>query len=72
MDDELPLFIYLTTQINMRNAIVEISMIEDYLMFSKSIDKESKVLTNLRVNLIIIFRALFFTFPMTGQLVLRI
>lgn len=50
MDDELPLFIYLTTQINMRNVVVEINMIEDYLMFSKSIDKESKVLTNLRVK----------------------
>ena len=49
MDDELPLFIYLTTQINIKNVVLEISMIEDYLQFCKSIDKESKVLTNLRV-----------------------
>ena len=49
MDDELPLFIYLTTQINVRNIVLEINMIEDYLQFSKTIDKESKVLTNLRV-----------------------
>jgi hypothetical protein len=48
MDDELPLFIYLTTQINVRNIVLELNMIEDYLQFCKSIDKESKVLTNLR------------------------
>lgn len=50
MDDELPLFIYLTTQINVKNIMVELNMIEDYLKFSKSMDKESKVLTNLRVK----------------------
>jgi cell fate (sporulation/competence/biofilm development) regulator YmcA (YheA/YmcA/DUF963 family) len=49
MDDELPLFMYLGTQINMRNVVVEINMIKDYLQFSKSCDKESKVLTNLEV-----------------------
>lgn len=52
MDDELPLFIYLTTQINVKNIIAELSMIQDYLEFSKNIDKESKVLTNLRVKII--------------------
>jgi hypothetical protein len=49
MDDELPLFIYLTTQVNIKNFPVQLHMIEDYLLFSKSIDKESKVLTNLFV-----------------------
>lgn len=55
MDDELPLFIYLTTQINVKNMIVELNLIEDYLKYSRSIDKESKVLTNLRVRNILIF-----------------
>jgi hypothetical protein len=50
MDDELPLFIYLITQINVKNIVVEYNMIEDYLKFSKNIDKESKVLTNIMVN----------------------
>jgi len=50
MDDELPLFIYLTTQINVRNIIVELNMVEDYLHFSDNLDKESKVLTNLKVT----------------------
>ncbi len=58
MDDELPLFIYLTTQINVRNIVLELNMIEDYLQYCKSIDKESKVLTNIRVNFIIL---IFFT-----------
>jgi hypothetical protein len=49
MDEELPLFIYLTTQINVRNILAELYIIEDYLMNCKSIDKESKVLTNLFV-----------------------
>jgi hypothetical protein len=49
MDDELPLFIYLTSQINVRNIVLELNMIEDYLRFSKSVDKESKVLTNIKV-----------------------
>jgi hypothetical protein len=49
MDDELPLFIYLTTQINVKNILAELNIIDDYLRYCKSIDKESKVLTNLRV-----------------------
>jgi len=57
MDDELPLFIYLTSQINVKNIILELAMIEHYLLFSKSMDKESKVITNLRVNL---FHLLFY------------
>ena len=39
MDEELPLFIYLTTQINVRNILAELYIIEDYLMNCKSIDK---------------------------------
>ena len=48
MDDELPLSIYVCTQISLKNAVAEIHMIEDYFRFSKDcIDKESKVLSNL-------------------------
>jgi hypothetical protein len=50
MDDELPLFIYLTSQVNVKNIVVELNMIEDYLKYSKSVDKESKVLTNIKVQ----------------------
>jgi len=52
MDDELPLFIYIISQINVRNVIVELNLIENYLQFCPSLDKESKVLTNLRVLII--------------------
>jgi hypothetical protein len=50
MDEELPLFIYLATQINVKNIIAELYIIDDYLQNCRSIDKESKVLTNLLVN----------------------
>lgn len=55
MDDELPLAIYVATQINLKNAVAEVNMIEDYFKYSKDcIDKESKVLTNLKVNLFLL------------------
>jgi len=50
MDDELPLFIYIMSQINLKNAFVELNLIENYLFFSPNLDKESKVLTNFRVR----------------------
>ena len=49
MDDELPLFIYIISQTSIRNIYVELTFIEDYLRYSPSLDKESKILTNLRV-----------------------
>ena len=55
MDDELPLFIYIITQINLKNVLIELNLIDNYLQFCPSIDKESKVLTNLRVIKKIIF-----------------
>jgi hypothetical protein len=51
MDEELPLFIYLATQINVKNILAELYIIDDYLQNCKGIDKESKVLTNLLVTL---------------------
>jgi hypothetical protein len=51
MDDQLPLFIYVTTQINIKNIVAELNLIEDYLKYCKSVDRESMVLTNLLVNI---------------------
>lgn len=76
MDDELPLFIYIISQINLKNALVELNLIENYLQFSPSLDKESKVLTNFRVRLlnnifyfieILNIRAQFIIFHMNGK-----
>ena len=46
MDDELPIFIYCSTQINTKNAPAEYHMIEDYIKYSNVNISESKVLTN--------------------------
>ncbi len=46
MDDELPIFIYCSTQINTKNAPAEYHMIEDYIKYSNMNLDESKVLTN--------------------------
>lgn len=47
LDDELPLTIYMTTQIEVTNFVSEVYMIENYLKFSeKCLDKESKIVTN--------------------------
>jgi hypothetical protein len=49
MDEELPLFIYICTQIDIKNIISELNIIDHYLKYSQSVDKESKVLTNMLV-----------------------
>lgn len=51
MDDELPLFIYIVSQVSLKNALVELNLIDNYLQFSNSLDKESKVLTNFKVKI---------------------
>jgi len=45
MDDELPIFIYCSTQISTKNALAEYHMIKDYIKYS-SITMESQVLEN--------------------------
>ena len=47
MDDELPIFIYISTQIKLTNAPAEFHIVEDYLRSFENTDSESKVLTNL-------------------------
>lgn len=54
MDDELPIFIYITTRLNIKNIFAELHLVEDYLKFSISEDKESKVLTNLMSSMLYI------------------
>ena len=46
MDDELPIFIYCTTQINIKNAPAEYHMVQDYLKYASAELDESKVVTN--------------------------
>ena len=46
MDEELPIFIYITTQLNIKNAVAEYHMIEDYIKYSSMNIEESKVLLN--------------------------
>ena len=46
MDDELPIFIYCSTQINLKNAPAEFHMVEDYLRAASPEVDASKVVTN--------------------------
>lgn len=49
LDDELPLTIYVVSQIKLKNAFAELNIIDDYFRFSRDcIDKESKILTNMK------------------------
>ena len=54
MDDELPIFIYCTTQINIKNAPAEYHMVEDYLHFASAELDESKVVTNVMSSILFI------------------
>ena len=54
MDDELPIFIYCSTQTNIKNAPAEYHMVEDYLHFASSELDESKVVTNVMSSILFI------------------
>jgi hypothetical protein len=54
MDDELPIFIYCSTQTNIKNAPAEYHMIEDYLHFASGELDESKVVTNVMSSILFI------------------
>lgn len=49
LDDELPIFIYVVTQVSVKNLFAELKMIEDYLTYSSNLDKESKCLITVQV-----------------------
>ena len=52
MDDELPIIIYISTQINVNNLFAELYMIEDYIKCSLRDNlKENKMVTNLLSSL---------------------
>ena len=54
MDDELPIFIYCSTQTNIKNAPAEYHMVEDYLRFASAELDESKVVTNVMSSILFI------------------
>ena len=54
MDDELPIFIYCSTQTNIKNAPAEFHMVEDYLHFASAELDESKVVTNVMSSILFI------------------
>ena len=54
MDDELPIFIYCSTQTNIKNAPAEYHMVEDYLHFASAELDESKVVTNVMSSILFI------------------
>ena len=54
MDDELPIFIYCSTQTNFKNAPAEYLMVEDYLHFASAELDESKVVTNVMSSILFI------------------
>lgn len=55
MDDELPITIYITTQINVDNLFAELFMIDDYIKFSlRDTTKQNKMVTNLLSSLMYI------------------
>ena len=54
MDDELPIFIYCSTQTTIKNAPAEYHMVEDYLHFASAELDESKVVTNVMSSILFI------------------
>jgi hypothetical protein len=55
MDDEIPITIYITTQINVDNLFAELFMIDDYIKFSlRDTTKKNKMVTNLLSSLMYI------------------
>ena len=54
MDDELPIFIYCSTQTNIKNAPAEFHMVDDYLHFASAELDESKVVTNVMSSILFI------------------
>ena len=55
MDDELPITIYITTQIKVDNIFAELFMIDDYIKYSlRDTSKQNKMITNLLSSLMYI------------------
>ena len=55
MDDEIPITVYIATQINVDNLFAELFMIDDYIKFSlRDTTKQNKMVTNLLSSLMYI------------------
>ena len=55
MDDELPIIIYVTTQINIENVFAELNMLNDYIKCTMRDDLvQNKMVTNLLSSLVYI------------------
>ena len=53
MDDELPIIIYIVTQVNIGNIFVELNMVDDYIKTSmKDEIMQNKMVTNMLSSLI--------------------
>ena len=50
----MPIFIYCSTQTNIKNAPAEFHMVEDYLHFASAELDESKVVTNVMSSILFI------------------
>ena len=53
MDDELPIIIYISTQINVKNLLAELTMVDDYIKSTMRDDlMQNKMVTNLLSSLL--------------------
>ena len=53
MDDELPIIIYISTQLNVKNLLAELTMVDDYIKSSMRDDLvQNKMVTNLLSSLL--------------------
>jgi hypothetical protein len=60
MDDELPIIIYLATQVNVSNLPAELSLIDEYLQCSIKDDfVQNKMITNLQSAIMYITKTWF-------------
>ena len=54
MNDEFPIFIYCSTQTNIKKTSAKFHMVEDYLHFASAERDESKVVTNVMSSILFI------------------
>jgi hypothetical protein len=53
MDDELPIIIYIVLMAEFKNQYAEIQFVDDFANTDPSIENERRVLTNIRVQIIL-------------------
>lgn len=50
MDDELPITIYVLSQVKVESLMAELSFVEDYVKFFQEYESELRLMTNLKVK----------------------